>query len=110
MRDGRYLPANRVKAGSLRLGRLTVRASDGRELGKLAGFVIDSGAHRIRSFVVDAANQQLELPMGHVQFDPAARSLRLLDESDAAMTRPFSADLPMVEDDDLWVPFFHSAA
>ena len=34
----RFLPANRVKAGSLKLGRLSVRTSDNDEIGKLVGF------------------------------------------------------------------------
>jgi hypothetical protein len=95
METARYLPASRVKAGSLRLGRLTVRSSDGRELGKLVGFVVE----------------QVEVPMGPLQFDAAARSLLLIGASTPPHTTPFLADrLPVMEDDDLWVPFFHTAA
>jgi hypothetical protein len=111
METARYLPASRVKAGSLRLGRLTVRSTDGRELGKLMGFVIERGDYRIRSLVVESVDAQVEVPMGPLQFDAAARSLRLIGASTTLHTTPFLADrLPVMEDDDLWVPFFHTAA
>jgi len=111
MANARYLPASLVKAGSLRLGRLSVRSSDGCELGKLIGFVVESGDHCIRSLVVEASDRQLEVPMGPVQVDSTSRSLRMLPDSRAVAPVPFSADrLSMVDDQDLWVPLFTSAA
>jgi hypothetical protein len=110
MESGRYLPAARVNAGSLRLSDVSVRASDGRELGKLAGFVIDPGAHCIRSLVLDRDASQLELPMGHIQLDPDGRTLTIVDDS-SSVVKSFAAEsVPVVQDEDLWVPFFHSAA
>jgi hypothetical protein len=111
MANARYLPANRVKAGSLRLGRLTVCGSDGRELGKLKGFIVEEGQRAIRSIVVEAADTELEVPMVPVQFDAASRSLRLLPGSHAIAPVPISSDrFPMIDDADLWVPFFTTAA
>jgi len=85
----RYLPANLVKAGSLRLGRVSVRTSDDQEIGKLLGFMID--AHRIRSLVVESDDAQLELPMTSVQLDAAARSLRIVQAEDVEK-KAFSAE------------------
>jgi hypothetical protein len=111
MPNARYLPASRVKAGSLRLGRLSVWSSDGRELGKLIGFVVEAGEHCIRSLVVEASDRQLEVPMGPVQFDATSRSLRMLPGSQPVAPVPFSADrLPVIDDQDLWVPLFTTAA
>ena len=110
MESGRYLPAARVNAGSLRLSDVSVRANDGRELGKLAGFVIDPGAHCIRSLVLQGDASQLEMPMGQVQLDPDRRTLTIVDDSSGTV-RAFAADTcPVVQDEDLWVPYFHSAA
>ena len=106
---GRYLPATRVQAGSLRLSEMRVRAHDGRDLGKLVGFVVDSGAHRICSLVVDAGSSQLEVPMGPIQLDPQGLSLKLVQNGGDA-TAFSAAACPPVEDADLWVPVFHSAA
>ena len=110
MDTGRYLPAARVHAGSLQLSDLSVRANDGRELGKLAGFVIDPRAHCIRSLVLQAESTQLEVPMGHVQLDSQGATLRLVDTSSDVL-KTFTAEaVPEVDDADLWVPVFHSAA
>jgi sporulation protein YlmC with PRC-barrel domain len=109
MDNGRYLPAERVHAGSLQLSDLSVRANDGRELGKLTGFVIDPGAHCIRSLVLQSDSAQVEVPMGHIQIDSQGGTLRLVDQS--TDLKAFAADaVPVVEDADLWVPVFHSAA
>jgi hypothetical protein len=110
MESGRYLPAARVNAGSLRLSDVRVRANDGRELGKLAGFVIDPGAHCIRSLVLDGGASQLELPMGHVQLDHDRRTLTVVDDSTSRVKTFAAESIPVVQDEDLWVPFFHSAA
>jgi len=107
---GRFLPANRVKAGSLKLGRLSVRTSDNREIGKLVGFLIDPTLHRVSSLIVEADDAQLEVGMSPLQFDPESRSVRMLD-STHLVRRPFSIDsVPHVSVEDLWVPLFHSAA
>lgn len=106
----RYLPATRVKADGLRLGRLSVRTSDDQEIGKLLGFVIDPLAHRICSIVVERQDSPFEVGMVPFQFDPGTRSMRLVQSGDVH-GRPFSPDdIPHVNVEDLWVPLFHSAA
>jgi hypothetical protein len=108
MDSPRYLPASHVKAGSLRLGQMSVRSSNDREIGKLAGFVIDE--HRIRSMVVDCDEEKLEVPMTAVQFDAGARLLRIV-QNEGIPHQTFSpSSVPHVEVEDLWIPFFHSAA
>jgi hypothetical protein len=106
----RFLPASRVKAGSYRLGRLSVRTNDGCEVGKLLGFVIDAATHRLCSLVIERNQRQLEVPMVPLQFDPSGRALRLLaDESPEG--HPFNlGSLPHISVEDLWIPMFHSAA
>jgi len=109
----RYLPATRAKVRSLRLGRMSVRGSDGRELGKLAGFVVDPGGRHLCSFVLEvgaAGSQQVELPMVPVSFDAESHSLRLVQAGIPAMMvfRPDSVS--KVEEDDLWIPIVNSAA
>jgi len=89
MGRSRYLPANLVKAGSLRLGRVSVRTSDDQEIGKLLGFMID--AHRIRSLVVESDEAQIELPMTSMRLDAAARSLRIV-QADDVQRKAFSAE------------------
>ena len=49
MSHPRNFPALRTKARNLGLARLSVRAADDRELGKLVGFVIDPRAQTIRA-------------------------------------------------------------
>jgi len=112
MQNARYLPAHKVKAGSLRLGRVSVRTHDDREIGKLTGFVIEPQTTRIRSLVVETNDVQFELPMRPLQFDPRSRSLRIVDEGvSAANASRFSAEsVPEIEENDLWIPFYNSAA
>ena len=110
MESGRYLPAARVNAGSLRLSDVSVRTHDGLELGKLAGFVIDPRAHCIRSLVVDGDSSQLELPMGHVQLDSDRCTLTLVDDASTPLKTFAAGTVPVVQDEDLWVPLFHTAA
>jgi hypothetical protein len=106
----RFVPASRVKAGSLRLGRLTVRTGDGREFGKLLGFVIDAATHRLCSLVVERDKHQLEIPMAPIQLDLSSRALRLL-HGERPEGRPFNLrSMPHVTIDDLWIPMLHSAA
>jgi hypothetical protein len=108
--SSRYLPATRVKADGLRLGRLSVRTSDDQEIGKLLGFVIDANAHRISSIVVERQDSSFEVGMAPFQFDSVTRSMRLIQSGDV-QGRPFSPDdIPHVNVEDLWVPLFHSAA
>jgi hypothetical protein len=105
----RYLPAARAKAGGCRLGRLSVRTNDDREIGKLLGFVIDTTTHKIRSMVLEAPQSTVELPMGSVQFHAVSRSLRVMQGEVEA--REFPAEsVPHVSVEDLWVPLFDSAA
>ncbi|HET7220527.1 MAG TPA: hypothetical protein VFJ02_20885 [Vicinamibacterales bacterium] len=112
MTKARYLPASRVKAGSLRLGRLSVHDSDGRELGKLKGFIVEAGELAISGLVVEAADaEELEVPMGPLQVDALSRSLRLISGPTGDAMVPFSADrVRMIDDADLWVPLFTTAA
>jgi hypothetical protein len=112
MPTARYLPAHRAKAGSLRLGRLSLRTSDDREIGKLLGFVIEPQATRIRGFVVESDNGQVEVPMRPVQLDPHSRSLRIVEGGLSAVNASrFSLDaVPEIDEDDLWIPLYGSAA
>ncbi|HEY7501785.1 MAG TPA: hypothetical protein VH740_24915 [Vicinamibacterales bacterium] len=112
MQTARYLPAHKVKAGSLRLGRLSVRSADDREIGKLLGFVIEPRAPRIRSLVVECDDAQLEVPMRPVRFDPLSRSLRLVEgaSSTVAASRFSPESVPEIDENDLWVPLYGSAA
>jgi PRC-barrel domain len=109
MEHARYLPAGRVKAGGLRLGRLSVRTRTGQEIGKLLGFVVEMGAHQIWGLVVQSGESQLAIPMGPMQLDPLSRSLRLV-QTDVPVARFVPDSVPTVADEDLWVPLFDSAA
>jgi hypothetical protein len=109
MQNPRYLPANLVEAGSVRLGRVTVRARDNREIGTLMGFVVDE--NRIHSLIVQSHGTnagKLELPMGPVQLDAGTRSLRM--QADNSEPQAFDDSVPQIDPDDLWVPLIHSAA
>jgi hypothetical protein len=111
MESARYLPAHRVKAGSLRLGRLSVRSADDREIGKLLGFVIEPQTTRIRGIVIERDDAQLEVPMGPVQFDARSRSLRLVDRGPLPLSASQfpSAAVPEIDENDLWVPLYRVA-
>jgi hypothetical protein len=112
--QGCFLPAARTKVRSLRLGRLSVRTAADGELGKLLGFLIDLPEQAITSLVVEVADragsQQFLLPMTAVRFDPESLALRLIDSTAPTLTA-FRADLvSRIDEEDLWVPLFHSAA
>lgn len=110
MTKARYLPANRVKAGSLRLGRLSVRGSDGHEMGKLKGFIVEPGERAFRSLVVEGQTTEFEVPMTQMQVDASSRSLWLIGGS-LAQAVPFSADrVTEIDESELWVPSVHTAA
>ena len=53
MSHPKYLSALRTEARDLGLARLSVRAADDRELGKLLGFVIDPRTQQISSLVLE---------------------------------------------------------
>ena len=110
----RYIPATRTKVSSLRLGRLSVRSSDDRELGKLAGFVVDQQGRHLCSLVMEvvgaAGSQQVELPMVLVCFDAESHALRLVDPGVPATIAFRPESVAEVEEDDLWIPIVHSAA
>jgi len=112
MQNARYVPAHKVKAGSLRLGRVSVRTRDDREIGKLTGFVIEPQTTRIRSLVVESDDVLFELSMRPVQFDPLSRSLRIVEVGlPAPSGTRFSPDsVPEIEENDLWIPLYNSAA
>ena len=110
----RYLPAIRTKVRSLRLGRLSVRSCDGRELGKLTGFIIDPKGTHVRSLVIEVAigqgPQQLELPLVPVCLDADAHALRLIEPDIPSMLTFRPESVAVVDEDDLWIPLVHTAA
>jgi hypothetical protein len=114
MSDPRYLPAIRTKARSLRLGRLSVRTADDRELGKLVGFLIDPRNHHIRSLVMEvvdgAGMQQVELPMVPLRLDAESRALRMVERHGPPPTVFRAESVSQIDEDDLWIPLFHTAA
>jgi hypothetical protein len=109
-----YLPAIRTKVRSLGLGCVSVRTSDGSELGKLVGFVVDPHSRHLRSLVMDVAgdagSKQVELPMLPVSFDAEAQALRLVEAGVPVMTAFRHDSVSQVDEDDLWIPIVHSAA
>lgn len=103
MESARYLPAHRVKAGRLRLGRLSVRSADDREIGKLLGFVIEPRTPRIRGIVIERGDAQLEVPMRPLQFDARSRSLRLVEHGSIVSASQFSPlAVPEIDENDLY--------
>ena len=114
MSHPKYLPALRTEARNLGLARLSVRAADDRELGKLVGFVIDPRAQTISSIVLEVADetgsQQVAVPMVPLRLDAERQALRLI-HSGTLPSMSFRAEsVAQVEEDDLWIPFIHSAA
>jgi hypothetical protein len=106
----RYLPADRVLTEGIEFGSLSVRTRGDREIGKLLGFVIDTSARRVRSLIVDSAGGQLEGPIGSAQLDAESRTLRYVSGDDPGWSR-FSKDtIAQIAEEDLWVPFFPTAA
>jgi hypothetical protein len=114
MNHRRYLPAIRTKVRSLRLGRVSVRTADDRELGKLLGFLIDPRSHHIYSLVIEvvgsAGTQQVELPMAALRLDAESHALRLVEPHAPRLTAFEAQSCSEVEEDDLWIPFLHTAA
>lgn len=111
MDTARYVPANRVVAGGEQAEALIVRAADGHALGTLVGLVIEPDSPRIRSLIVESAGTQRAVPMSPVQFDPASRTLQVVATDLESPVVEFSADsIPVVSEEDLWVPLFHHAA
>ena len=114
MSHPKYLPAPRTEARNLSLARLSVRAADNRELGKLVGFVIDSRAQTISSLVLEVpdgtGSRQVAVPMVPLCLDDESHALRLIHSGTlpAMAFRPES--VAQVEENDLWIPFIHSAA
>jgi hypothetical protein len=89
---------------------LTVRAGD-RAIGKLVGFITQDGGYRICSLVLESGGSYLAMPMLPVQFDEASQSLRIVQSSDDDYDIEVSSgSLPVVADENLWVPLIHSAA
>jgi hypothetical protein len=114
MSDPRYLPAIRTKARSLRLGRLSVRTVDDRELGTLVGFLIDQRNHHIHSLVMEvvdgAGMQHVELPMVPLRLDAESHALRMVEPYGPPPTAFRAESVSQIDEDDLWIPFFHTAA
>lgn len=106
----RFLPASRVKAGSFRLGRMAVRTSDGCEVGKLLGFVIDAATHQLCSLVLERDECQFEVPMAPLQFDLNGRALRLVNGGRPEVRPIETSTLTQITVEDLWIPMFTTAA
>ena len=109
-----YFPAFRTEARSLGLARLSVRTSDDRELGKLLGFVIDPRTHR-------SGASSWKWRMGRDRNKWRCRwcrcaSIRSARRCDLIHTGSLPAmafrpeSVSQVEEDELWIPFIHSAA
>jgi hypothetical protein len=110
----RYLPAIRAKVRSLRLGRLSVRTLDDREIGELMGFLIDPRGRHVCSLVIEVVNaagsQQVELPMVPFCFVAESHALRMIEPGVPSMIAFRPESVCPIEEDDLWIPFFHTAA
>ncbi len=109
MANLRYLPADRVLTEGIDFGRLSVRTRGDREVGKLLGFVIDTSARRVRSLIVDSASGELEGPIGSAQLDAESGTLRFVSADDPGWTRFSKEAIAQITEEDLWVPFFHTA-
>jgi hypothetical protein len=105
----RYLPASRVRAGSLGIESITVRTTDGQAIGTLVGLLVEPGSQRIRSLIVESAEGQREVEMVPVQFDSESASLRIMSP-DMCAHDFCEGSVPTISDEDLWVPLFRSAA
>jgi hypothetical protein len=113
METPRYLPASRVRESGQRVESLSLRTLDGEKVGVIQGFVLEPDTPRIRSLVIDTAAGQRELPIAPLQYDAKARVLRIMSptcEADLQGVDFAPGSLPVVSDDDLWVPIFHTAA
>ena len=114
MSVARYLPATRTKARSRRLGPLSVRTSDNRELGRLMGFVVDTAGRHVWSLVMEVVDargsQQVELPMVPMCFDAEAQALRMVEPDAPAMLVFRPESVSDVEEADLSIPIVPSAA
>ena len=114
MSEPRYLSAGQTHVHNHRLGRLSIRTLDDRELGKLLGFVIDPERRHISGLVMEVAgaggSRQVSSPLVPLRFDAGAHALCLVDR-DLPLMREFQPEsvCPIAEDD-LWVPFVHTAA
>jgi hypothetical protein len=113
----RYIPAIRTKVRGVRLGRLSVRTSDDRELGKLVGFVIDARGRHVRSLVVEMPpdhgsqrSQQVELQLVLVRLDESAHALRLVERDLPSMSAFRPESVSVVDEADLRTPLIHTAA
>jgi len=87
---------------------------DDQELGKLLGFVVDPRSRHICSLVlevVDAAgSQQVALTMVPLCFDAESHALRMT-EADVPLMMAFQPEsISHIDEDDLWIPLFHTAA
>jgi hypothetical protein len=114
MSHPRYLPALRTEARNQRLARVSVRATDDRELGTLLGFVIDPGAQQISSLVLEVADgtgsRQVAVPMAPLCFDAGSHALRLIHPGPLPTVAFRPDSLAQVDEDDLWIPLIHTAA
>jgi hypothetical protein len=110
----RYLPAIRTEVRSLRLGPLSVRTSADCELGTLMGFLVDPGARNVCSLVMEVVtaqgSQQMELPMVPICFDADSHALRIVEPDVPSMITFQPESASAIEEDDLWIPLFHTAA
>jgi hypothetical protein len=114
MSETRYLTAGLTRVNNSRLGRLSVRTRDDRELGKLLGFVVDPERGHISGLVMEVAgaggSQQVASPLVPMRFDASAHALCLVDHDLPRMSEFQPDSVCVIDEDDLWVPFVHSAA
>ena len=113
METPRYLPANRVRQNGLRPDGLSLRTLDGEKVGVIQGFVLEPGTPRIRRLVIDTGTGQRELPIFAAPVRSKARVLRIMSPTSEADLRGVDfapGFLPVVSDDELSLPIFHTAA
>ena len=84
--DLRYVAASQVDHEPAAFG-MVVELPDGRELGRLDGFMVDPTAHRLCYYVVtqlgDRSQRLAVVPFVPGSFDADHRVIRLLDAVDA---------------------------
>jgi PRC-barrel domain protein len=114
MSETRYLTAGLTRVNNRRLGRLSVRTPDDRELGKLLGFVVDPEGGHISGLVMEVAgssgSRQFASPLVPMRFDARAHALCLVDHELPRMSEFQPDSMGSIDEDDLWVPFVGSAA
>ena len=113
MTEARYLPAAHTQARSLPLGPLSIRTADDRELGRLMGFVIGPEQNHISRLVLEVVTA---LAPGSVAHGAAPLRCRGAGPAHDLCRNPPDERVrgqtpsPQIDEADLWVPLFSSAA